>query len=191
MSERVLIVDDDPTNVEKLYSILQSKQYEIAVANNGERAYKVALNFKPDIVLMDVLMPGWDGYETTRVFKSDPQLKDIPIIFVTAKMEEAVKAFDVGAADYVGKPFNNAELEARLDSHIKTQALWKKIQATNVSLQKRLDAKERQLAEANSTILTLQKQLGLAQSDQNEGSQAADMSESISNEEFEKQFNNP
>ena len=85
MSEKILIVDDDPTNVEKLYSLLQAKNFDLAVANNGERAYKVALTFKPDLVLMDVLMPGWNGYETTNVFKSDPQLLDIPIIFVTLK----------------------------------------------------------------------------------------------------------
>ena len=73
MSEKILIVDDDPSSVEKLYSFFQAKNFEVAAANNGERAYKVALNVMPDLIIMDVLMPGWDGYETTKVFKSDPQ----------------------------------------------------------------------------------------------------------------------
>ena len=160
MPEKILIVDDDPSNVEKLYSFLQAKNFEVAVANNGERAYKVALNVKPDLILMDVLMPGWDGYETTKVFKSDPQLQDIPIIFVTAKPEEAEKAFKYGAADYVIKPFSNVDLQARIEFHLRAIKNWRQIQKSNTDLKFNLNIKERELAKAIEQITALKQQLG-------------------------------
>ena len=159
MSEKILIVDDDPTNVEILYLFLQDKGFQIAVANNGERAYKVALSFKPDLVLMDVLMPGWDGFETTKVFKSDPQLQDIPIIFVTAKLEEAEKAFKYGAADYVIKPFSNVELHARLEFQLRSVKRYQAMQLSNTSLKFNLDRKENELEKANEQIAALKQQI--------------------------------
>jgi len=154
-----MIVDDDPSSVEKLYSFFQAKNFEVAVANNGERAYKVALNVMPDLIIMDVLMPGWDGYETTKVFKSDPQLQDIPIIFVTAKLEEAEKAFGYGAADYVIKPFSNEELQARVDFQVRAVKRFKEVQNSNTSLNQKLDMKERELVKAKEQISNLKQQL--------------------------------
>ena len=159
MSEKILIVDDDPTSVEILYTFLQDKDFQIAVANNGERAYKVALSFMPDLILMDVLMPGWDGYETTKVFKSDPQLQDIPIIFVTAKLEEAEKAFGYGASDYVIKPFSNVELHARLAFQLRAGKLLQEVQQSNTSLKFILDRKENELAKAKEQITALKQQI--------------------------------
>lgn len=154
-----MIVDDDPSSVEKIYNLLQAKNFEIAVANNGERAYKVALNFMPDLILMDVLMPGWDGYETTKVFKSDPQLQDIPIIFVTAKLEEAEKAFEYGAADYVIKPFSNIELQARVKFQLRSIKRLKDLLTIKTQLDFSLKVKESELAKAKEHIATLKQQL--------------------------------
>lgn len=154
-----MIVDDDPSSVEKIYNLLQAKNFEIAVANNGERAYKVALNFMPDLILMDVLMPGWDGYETTKVFKSDPQLQDIPIIFVTAKLEEAEKAFEYGAADYVIKPFSNIELQARVEFQLRSIKRLKDVLTIKTQLEFSLKVKESELAKAKEQIATLKQQL--------------------------------
>jgi putative two-component system response regulator len=159
MSEKIMIVDDDPSSVEKIYNLLQAKNFEIAVANNGERAYKVALNFMPDLILMDVLMPGWDGYETTKVFKSDPQLQDIPIIFVTAKLEEAEKAFEYGAADYVIKPFSNIELQARVEFQLRSIKRLKNVLTIKTQLEFSLKVKESELAKAKEQIATLKQQL--------------------------------
>ena len=191
MSEKILIVDDDPTSVEKLYSFLQSKDFQIAVANNGERAYKVALNFKPDIILMDVLMPGWDGYETTKVFKSDPQLQDIPIIFVTAKLEEAQKAFEYGAADYVIKPFSNLELQAKVEFQVRAVKRWQEVHQKNTSLKFSLEMKERELVKANQKIAALLQQLKVNSSNIAPTDSPAKGQNGISDEEFEKQFNKP
>ena len=154
-----MIVDDDPSSVEKIYNLLQAKNFEIAVANNGERAYKVALNFMPDLILMDVLMPGWDGYETTKVFKSDPQLQDIPIIFVTAKLEEAEKAFEYGAADYVIKPFSNIELQARVEFQLRSIKRLKDVLTIKTQLEFSLKVKESELVKAKEQIATLKQQL--------------------------------
>jgi putative two-component system response regulator len=159
MTEKIMIVDDDPSSVEKIYNLLQAKNFEIAVANNGERAYKVALNFMPDLILMDVLMPGWDGYETTKVFKSDPQLQDIPIIFVTAKLEEAEKAFEYGAADYVIKPFSNIELQARVEFQLRSIKRLKNVLTIKTQLEFSLKVKESELAKAKEQIATLKQQL--------------------------------
>ncbi|MGK0305954.1 MAG: putative two-component system response regulator [Gammaproteobacteria bacterium] len=159
MSKKIMIVDDDPSSVEKIYNLLQAKSFEIAVANNGERAYKVALNFMPDLILMDVLMPGWDGYETTKVFKSDPQLQDIPIIFVTAKLEEAEKAFEYGAADYVIKPFSNIELQARVAFQLRSIKRLKDLLTIKTNLEFSLKVKESELAKAKEQIATLKQQL--------------------------------
>lgn len=159
MTEKILIVDDDPSNIEKLYSLLQANNFELAVANNGERAYKVALTFKPDLVLMDVLMPGWDGYETTKVFKSDPQVRDIPIIFLTAKVEEAEKAFSYGAADYVIKPFNSPDLQARVDFQLRAIKQQREMQKIQSGLELTLESKERELATAKEQIASLKQQL--------------------------------
>ncbi len=190
-----MIVDDDPSSVEKLYRLLQDKNFEIAVANNGERAYKVALSFKPDLILMDVLMPGWDGYETTRVFKSDPQLQDIPIIFVTAKLEEAEKAFEYGAADYVLKPFSNIELQARVEFQLRAMKRWQDVQQNNTSLKFTLEMKEDELAKAKEQIATLKQQIEVhisnsTSTDANTDAPAPGQSD-LSDKEFEKQINQP
>jgi PleD family two-component response regulator len=113
----------------------------------------------PDLILMHVLMPGWDGYETTKVFKSDPQLQDLPIIFVTAKLEEAEKAFEYGAADYVIKPFSNIELQARVEFQLRSIKRLKYVLTIKKKLEFSLKMKEEELAKAKEQIATLKQQL--------------------------------
>ena len=117
---RILIVEDTPTNIQTLSAILKEHGYVISVAINGRQALNVIDKVKPDLVLMDVMMPELDGYETCRILKSTPQWKDLPIIFLTAKTEVAdiVRGFELGAVDYVGKPFNAHELLARVNTHL-------------------------------------------------------------------------
>jgi len=195
MSKKIMIVDDDPTNVEKLYNFLQTRNFDTAIANNGERAYKVALNFMPDLILMDVLMPGWDGFETTKVFKSDPQLQNIPIIFVTAKLEEAEKAFEYGAADYIIKPFSDIELQARIEFQLRANLRFQVTLQSNTSLNLKLSIKERELAAAQKKIASLQLQLkensaNITTTDTSVNKTAPDP-RSFSDQEFEKQINKP
>lgn len=112
---RVLIVDDIPHNVEILETSLEDK-YILETASNGEEALELIPKFRPDLILLDIMMPGIDGYEVCRRIKADPQLSYIKIILVTGKalVEERLKGYEVGADDYVTKPFVIRELEAKI-----------------------------------------------------------------------------
>ena len=116
----VLIVDDVANNLQVLGTILSKQEYKVAAANNGEQAIKIAKKTLPDLILLDIMMPGIDGLEICARLKKDPGTKDIPVIFLTAKIEpeDIVKGFETGAVDYVTKPFNSTELLARTKTHL-------------------------------------------------------------------------
>jgi adenylate cyclase len=117
---RILVVDDTPANIQTLSAILKAEGYQISVAVNGKQALQVIEKVRPDLVLLDVMMPEMDGYEACERIKASPQWRDLPIIFLTAKKdaEDIVKGFELGAVDYVGKPFNSHELLARVKTHL-------------------------------------------------------------------------
>jgi diguanylate cyclase (GGDEF)-like protein len=116
---RVLIVDDQRLNVQLLTDILQD-HYEISVAVDGERAVELCARRPPDLVLLDVQMPGLDGYEVCRRLKADPATREIPVIFVTARdtMEDQVKGLEAGAVDFITKPVHAPIVRARTRTHI-------------------------------------------------------------------------
>lgn len=116
----ILIVDDTPKNIQLLGTVLKNAGYKINVATNGLQALSVLEKLKPDLILLDVMMPDLDGYETCKRIKEINHLKDIPIIFLTAKTqtEDIVKGFELGAVDYIVKPFNSLELLARVKTHL-------------------------------------------------------------------------
>jgi two-component system, sensor histidine kinase and response regulator len=116
----ILIVDDNNKNLQLLGSILNQKEYKIAVATNGFNALKLASKIKPDLILLDVMMPEMDGFETCSKLKSDKELAHIPVIFLTAKTstEDIVKGFTVGGIDYLTKPFNKEELLIRVKTQL-------------------------------------------------------------------------
>ncbi len=130
----VLIVDDLPQNLEVLGNTLKQKGLHIAIATSGAQAFKVAERKMPDLVLLDIAMPGMDGYEVCEKLKSCPATKDIPVIFLTAKTEteDIIKGFEVGAVDYITKPFKTSELMARVYTQLeikKSRDLIKKQKA--------------------------------------------------------------
>ena len=116
----ILIVDDIPKNVELAANILQAENYNITFTTSGEAALKKVNEIDFDLILLDVMMPGMDGFEVCRILKSDPKFKEIPIIFLTAKSEteNIVLGFELGAVDYVTKPFSAEELLARVKNHL-------------------------------------------------------------------------
>lgn len=119
-TSRILIVEDAPANIQALTATLKEKGYQISVATNGKQALEVLARVRPDLILLDVMMPEMDGFETCRRIKESPECHDIPIIFLTSKTETAdiVRGFELGAVDYVGKPFNSHELLARVNTHL-------------------------------------------------------------------------
>lgn len=116
----ILIVDDNISNLQVLGALLSQKGYEIAVATDAEKALDFLENDLPDLILLDVMMPGTDGYELCIKIKMIEKLTEIPVLFLTALTDpdDIVRGFDAGAVDYISKPFNNAELLARLRTHI-------------------------------------------------------------------------
>ena len=147
MNERILIVDDTPANIQILSGILKEKGYQLSIATNGKQALQVLEKVQPDLILLDVMMPELDGIETCRQIKKSETLRNIPIIFLTAKTETAdiVSGFEVGAVDYVGKPFNPHELLARINTHLSMDQLRRSLAEKNEELA-RAHKREREMA---------------------------------------------
>ncbi len=120
---RLLIVDDEPVNVQTLYQVFQSR-CEVIVATNGHKALELCLAQKPDLVLLDVVMPEIDGLEVCRRLKSNPATRDIPVLFVTAQdsPEEETQGLEVGAVDFISKPINPAVVRARVNTQLTLKA---------------------------------------------------------------------
>ncbi len=129
--DRILIIDDNPNNLNVLIEHLHS--YEISVALNGKDGIKLAHNINPDLILLDVMMPGIDGFETCRRLKEDESISDIPIIFLTAleDMENKLKGFQVGGVDYITKPIKFEEALARINAHLTIRRHEKELERKN------------------------------------------------------------
>ncbi len=125
--DTVLIADDTPENLSVLFDFLIANDFKVLVAENGEDALENAKEEHPDLILLDVMMPGIDGFETCRQLKNNPQTQDIPVIFMTALSDtlEKVKGFELGAVDYVTKPFQQEEVLARIKTHLTIRKLQK------------------------------------------------------------------
>lgn len=118
--EKILIVDDNKQNIEMLMELL-NEEYRITAAVNGERAIKMAMSdTPPDLILLDIIMPGMDGYQVCSLLKNDDKTKHIPIIFITAVSEvmDSTKGFSLGAVDYITKPFHPPAVKSRVKLHL-------------------------------------------------------------------------
>lgn len=147
---RILIVDDDRLNIRILSGILKSEGYTLAEATNGERALEVLADFKPNLVLLDVMMPGIDGFETCRRIRSTYGEQSPPVIFITAKTDadDVVEGLGLGAVDYLPKPFKPKEVQARIRTHLQNQLLSEQKQLLLEQLSKANAAKNRFLGMA-------------------------------------------
>ncbi len=132
----ILIVDDTPVNLRVIVDFLENLGFGIRIARSGASALKRVQYNHPDIILLDVLMPGMDGFETCRRLKSKAATKDIPVIFMTSLtgVEDKVMGFEVGAVDYVTKPLAQEEVLARLKTHLRLLDLTKNLKAQNLEL---------------------------------------------------------
>ena len=134
----VMIVDDTPTNLSVLIDYLNNFGFEILVAVDGEGAISSAIAGQPDLILLDIMMPGMDGYETCRRLKQDPITQDIPVIFISALSEsiDKIKGFSSGAVDYITKPFQQDEVLARVTTHLTLQRQKKELAELNATKDK-------------------------------------------------------
>jgi len=121
---KILIVDDAPKNIQVVANLLGDTEYDLSYATSGHRALELIELNRFDLVLLDVMMPGMNGYDVCKKIKKDGFCGDLPVIFITAKTDEEslIEAFNAGAQDYVTKPFNSAELMARIKTHLKLKA---------------------------------------------------------------------
>jgi len=134
----LLVVDDNPQNLKVLGNILkENTKYGLAFAMNGYEALEFVNTNKPDMVLLDVMMPDMDGYEVCRQLKKNPETANIPVIFITAKTEaeDAVEGFEAGGVDYISKPFHEPELLMRIRTHLDLKLSRDMLEEKNRELQ--------------------------------------------------------
>ena len=136
----ILVVDDQPQNRELLEAYLVAAGYKVRLATNGREALQAVAESRPDVVLLDILMPEIDGYEVCRRLKADPETAFIPVVILTAlqDVEHRLKGIDTGADEFLTKPFNHVELFTRVRSLLRTKALHDEIVATNRLLEERV-----------------------------------------------------
>ena len=132
----VLIVDDNPTNIDLLVATL-TNDYRLGVSINGPRTLEYVSKQKPDIILLDIMMPGMNGFEVCSRLKADPETRDIPIIFITAvnDVSRKIKGFELGAVDYITKPFLAEEVRERVRTHLALKSMHEQLTDRNVNLE--------------------------------------------------------
>jgi len=163
-SERsiILIVDDNQTNLDVLFELLRNYGFKVLVAQDGESAIEQIEYIHPDLILLDIMMPGIDGFETCRRLKADPPTQDIPIIFMSALSDtlDKVKGFQTGAVDYITKPFQHEEVLSRIETHLTIRSLQKKLEEKNAelahlnqNLERLVEQKSKQLIDQEKTAI--------------------------------------
>jgi DNA-binding response OmpR family regulator len=157
LAPSILIVDDLPTNLQLLTDMLEARGYQVRPVLSGEAALQAARSEPPQLVLLDINMPGMNGYEVCERLKHDPQLAAVPVIFISALGEtvDKVKGFGLGAVDYVTKPFQPDEVEARVRTHLELARLRRELEWHNVRLEEMVAVRTRQLAEAHARLTIL------------------------------------
>mgnify|MGYP001793432447 CR=1 FL=1 len=157
-SEFVLIVDDTPTNISVLAQTLRQANLSIRIANDGLSALAQVRKIRPSLILLDVQMPGIDGFETCRRLKADAATRDIPVIFMTALSDKAslVEGLSLGAVDYIAKPFERAEVLARIKVHLQLKRLTEQLENT-------VNARTRTLQESQDLLIEQEKLAALGQ----------------------------
>ena len=163
--ESILMVDDNATNLQVLSQTLSGRGYRLLVAKNGESALAVTAKTLPDLILLDIMMPGIDGFEVCRRLKADPAHHDIPVIFLSAlgQTEDKVKGLKLGAVDYITKPFQPEEVIARVDTHLTLRCLQQQLEVANAelrdlneNLEQKVQERTRQLEEEHARLVRTQ-----------------------------------
>ncbi|MDM8565265.1 hybrid sensor histidine kinase/response regulator [Candidatus Halobeggiatoa sp. HSG11] len=155
----ILIVDDIPENISTLFDFLDDNEFEVLVAREGQTAIEITEYEQPDLILLDIMMPGISGFETCKRLKENSNTKDIPVIFMTALSEtvDKIKGLKLGAVDYVTKPIQQEEVLARINTHLTVYNLQQQLKIKNKELEAKnveLEAKNVELEAKNSELDT-------------------------------------
>ncbi|MEM9088038.1 MAG: response regulator [Cyanobacteria bacterium P01_F01_bin.53] len=164
----VLIVDDNITNLKVLSTSLSEFGLDVLVAQSGESALQKIRYAQPDLILLDVMMPGIDGFETCRQLKTDPLYQSVPVIFMTAlaDVDNKVKGLSLGAVDYISKPFHEAEVVSRVSIHLRLHQLNRALASKNQQLETEMQASSAYAERLQETLQSLQQtQMQLIQSE--------------------------
>lgn len=160
--DRILLVDDTQLNLQVLFKTLDGKGHELLVAQSGEEALEVAKAANPALILLDIMMPGIDGFETCRRLKADDATKHIAVIFMSAldDAQSKVRGFKEGAVDYIPKPFDAAEVVARVATHVEKRRLEQELArrndeltAMNTDLEERIRSRTAQLIKSHDAVI--------------------------------------
>ncbi len=157
MSEHIdiLVVDDMPQNVRMLGERLKRMGYAVCTASSGVEALAQAAAHAPELILMDINMPDMDGYEVCRRLKEDPQLRKIPVLFISALIDtdDKVEAFNAGGVDYVTKPFEFKEVNARVKTHLELRRLQSELERHSLHLEELVALKVREISQAQRSMI--------------------------------------
>lgn len=147
----IMIVDDNPSNLRVLYNILKDSNYTVHPASSGEIALRFLSSDIPDLIMLDVRMPGMDGYEVCKIIKADERTMNIPIVFISGldELKDKVKGFEVGGIDYITKPFHSEEVLAHIKSHLTIGLLQRQLIDANKMLEERVVERTRELSQTN------------------------------------------
>ncbi|MEP6485996.1 PAS domain-containing protein [Microcoleus vaginatus GB2-A3] len=145
LQENILMVDDNPESLRLVSRLLSKRGYKVRPTRDGKLALNFAVSSPPDLILLDIMMPGMDGYQVCEQLKASPKTKNIPVIFISSLNEvfDKVKAFSLGAVDYITKPFEIEEVVARVENQLLLSRLSKEILAKNVLLEAEIEERKR------------------------------------------------
>jgi two-component system sensor histidine kinase/response regulator len=159
---RILVVDDVSQNIQVIGNILYENNYQVSFALSGPEALSLLNHEYYDLILLDILMPGMDGYEVCKIVKANEKISHIPIIFLTAKSDtdSILKGFELGAVDYLSKPFNTKELLARVKTQIELKKQKEQLENINELLEEKVKIRTTELQKANEQLQILEQAKG-------------------------------
>jgi two-component system sensor histidine kinase/response regulator len=160
---KVLIVDDNPSNLQLIANALSSMNIELLYATNGMEALTLAVENRPELILLDIMMPGIDGFTTCRRIRAEPKTRDIPVLFITAKSDEdsIIQGFESGGQDYITKPFNLQELKARVLTHLHLRLANESLKRMNITLGNEVTRLRALLKSLNTDLSRFKTDLGV------------------------------
>ena len=161
IAQTILVVDDSKPIAEYVQVVLEERGYKTIAANNGNQAMVMAVEYRPDLILLDIMMPDVDGYTICGQLKADRKTRDIPVIFLSAlnSQFDKIKAFKCGAVDFVTKPIQVEELTARVKSHLTISKLNRALQSSNRDLESLVSERTKELEESNKKLADINARL--------------------------------